>query len=161
MTMSLPRTMALITSSFVLIASSILLFKSFQLASESDRIEQMVERGPAHSVAHPAPKATAPIAIMEFDEIIGDLTPAKDRKNHALNVKLELELFDEENRPMVEKTAGALKDVILDVIQHQSPENLGTLSGKLYFKEILVSRMNTLLNYPVVRDIHFASFLIR
>ena len=105
------------------------------------------------------PPDAAPV-IIAFEEVVVNVGP-QDGKTHMLIMKLDLELFEESSRKLIEKRQGGVKHTILELSRVQNIDDLGTLSGKLYFKEQVISALNTFLNQPAVRDIHFASFLLR
>lgn len=114
---------------------------------------------PASIVEH-SDEPVAPI-MLTFDDVVANIGPYDSEKAHMLIVKLNLELFDEGNRKLIERRQGGVKHTILELARHQSVGDLKTLSGKVYFKEQIVSELNAYLNQPVVKDVHFASFLLR
>ena len=120
-----------------------------------------VEHGapPARDSASVTPPESAPV-IIAFDEVVVNVGP-QDGKTHMLIMKLDLELFEESSRKLIEKRQGGVKHTILELSRVQNMNDLGTLAGKLYFKEQVISALNSFLNQPAVRDIHFASFLLR
>lgn len=111
----------------------------------------------------PSPAETdggAPI-LVGLDDIVANIGPNTSSKSHMLIVKLNFELFEEDSRKLIEKRQGGVKHTILELARHQNLNDLKTLSGKLYFKEEIISRVNAYLHQPAIRDIHFASFLLR
>ena len=71
------------------------------------------------------------------------------------------ELFEERGRETVDKFRPAVRDLVLQVAMEQPYEALRTLPGKLSFKEVLVSRINKLVNLPIIRNVHFAAFYLQ
>lgn len=98
--------------------------------------------------------------LLSFDEMVANVG-SSDNRNHLFMFKMDLELFDEEYRKLIEKRQGGVKHVILELARSQNMNELGTLSGKLYFKEQVIAALNGFLNQAAIRDIHFASFLLR
>lgn len=80
---------------------------------------------------------------------------------HTLGLKIDLELFSDDLRSSIEKNQPALRNTIIEVANNQELEKLNTLAGKLYFKELLVSRMNAQLKQVAVRDLHFSTFFLK
>lgn len=99
--------------------------------------------------------------LLTFDDVVANIGPYDSPKAHMLIVKLNLELFEETNRKLIERRQGGVKHTILELARQQSVGDLKTLSGKVYFKEQIVAELNAYLNQPVVKDVHFASFLLR
>jgi flagellar basal body-associated protein FliL len=99
------------------------------------------------------------ISLVTLDEIFANVQ-AVGLGSHGVNFRLELELFDESGRSLVDSHASGVKDVILQASLEQNYARLNTLPGKLYFKEILASRINEYLQQPVIREVHFASFFL-
>jgi flagellar basal body-associated protein FliL len=163
MTVGLSRKISVVVSAMVFVASLVVMARSYSIWKSAVSETAAIEREPAVTEGHAAAKSTPSGESVQFelDEVVSDLAPSKDEKTHSLSVHLELELFDDGDRTVIEKASGGLKDTIVSLIRAQTVENLASLSGKLYFKESLVSKMNTFLNQPVVRDIHFSSFLIK
>lgn len=111
--------------------------------------------------APPAPDLPSAPIIVTFDEVVANIGPYQSNRTHMLIVKMDLELFEEGTRRLIEKRQGGVKHMILELARTQNTEELKTMSGKLYFKEQVVSKLNTYLNQPAIRDIHFSSFLLR
>lgn len=116
---------------------------------------------------HPGGADRAPAAyrgpvspVVALDEVYVSLG-ATPQRTRSLVVNLELELFDERGRDTVDKFRPAVRDLVLQAAMEQPYVSLRTLPGKLSFKEILVSRINKLVNQPVVRNVHFATFYLQ
>lgn len=112
---------------------------------------------------HGAPAAAAanpPSPILSIDEVYANI-PGEGQRNHSFALKVELELFDESNRSVIEERSSVVRSTILDAVRQNDYRGLSSLSGKLYFKEVLVSRINEALGGPAVRDVHFSSFYLQ
>jgi len=94
-----------------------------------------------------------------IDELFVNVLDGEE--NHSLGVKLDLELFDEAGRSVLDSRQSGVKDAIIETTREQSYGDLTSISGKLYLKELLVSRINAFLRKPVVRSIHFSSFYLQ
>jgi flagellar basal body-associated protein FliL len=84
-----------------------------------------------------------------------------DNEGHSLTFQVEIELFDESKRQIIEARLATLKNAAIEVARDQSYGELKSLSGKLYFKESLVSAMNESLHSPIIRDIHMGTIFLK
>lgn len=112
-----------------------------------------VQAIPAASDAH--------TAVISIDEVLVNLPSTQKPRVNTLGLKLELELFDEGGKVLIGKRQAGIRHTIIEATYEQNTEKLSTLGGKLYFKETLVSRLNSFLQDAVIRDIHFSQFLIQ
>jgi flagellar basal body-associated protein FliL len=110
-----------------------------------------------------APAAySGPVApVVALDEVYVSLGGATAERTRSLVVNLELELFEEKGRDTVDKFRPAVRDLVLQAAMEQPYDGLRTLPGKLSFKEVLVSRINKLVNQAVIRNVHFATFYLQ
>jgi len=119
-----------------------------------------------HPASVPKPGETAVVVrepaspVVALDEVYVSLG-LESKKSRSLVLNLELELFDERGRETVDRFRSAVRDLVLQSAMEQPYASLRTLPGKLSFKEVLVARINTLVNQPVVRNVHFASFYLQ
>ncbi len=86
---------------------------------------------------------------------------SEGQESHTVSFKLEVELFDESSRKLMDDHQALVKNAILEVARTQQFDELRTLAGKLYFKEALVGKVNDTVHFPLVRDIHLSSFALR
>lgn len=119
------------------------------------------EGGEGEGARKPA-AATIPGApvIVSLEQTFANVMDG-DSRTHSLMMKLDVELFDENGRTLVDQRDGVLKSTIIEAARRQSYENLNTIGGKAYFKEQLVARMNEALQKPIVREIHFNTFFMQ
>jgi len=126
---------------------------------------QVAEHGEKAEPGEPGERAPASVQIpaapvVALDEVYVSLgTPAK--RTRSLVVNLELELFEEKGRDTIDRFRPAVRDLVLQTAMEQPYEELKTLPGKLSFKEILVARINKLVNQPAIRNVHFATFYLQ
>lgn len=99
-------------------------------------------------------------AWVTLEEMFANVVSSDDRV-HTISFKLEVELFDEASRTMMDTRQAMVKNAIIETARFQEYENLSTLAGKLYFKEALVGRVNEAAGFPLIRDMHLASFSLR
>ena len=130
--------------------------KQFQFALQEAALEAQRE------IASSAGTGKA-ISLVSLDEVFANVNSGEgdDRKMHTLGIKLELELFDEGSRVVLDQRLGGVKHAIIATALEQDFEWLNTIAGKLFFKESLVARINEFFNRAVVRDIHFSSFYLQ
>lgn len=120
--------------------------------------------GGEHGGGHGAPAAgddrkPAAVGLVSVDEVFVNVGSGDRVK--SLGLKLELELFEESSRPLLDQKVSGIKHSIIEVSREQEVSRLTTVAGKLYFKEALVSRLNQFFHQPIVRDIHFSSFYLQ
>lgn len=101
------------------------------------------------------------VPLVSLDEVYANVTADNGARNLSVAMKLDLELFAEESRDLIETFEVPIVDTILQATREQRYADLQSMPGKLYFKELLVSRINGILNGAVVRDIHFSSFYLQ
>lgn len=108
-------------------------------------------------------KSDNTVPIVSLPEVFANVNSGtgENRKMHMLGVKLDIELFEEENRPLLESRVAGVKNAIITTALEQDVEWLDTMAGKLYFKETIVARMNEFFQTAVVRDVHFTSFYMQ
>jgi flagellar basal body-associated protein FliL len=160
---------------FVLVAtvastalSSFVLWKSWEMVSTpaptldglTEGSGTLAEGGLEGADRKPATFNGTVAPVVALDEVYVSLGAAPQR-TRSLVVNLELELFEERGRDTVDKFRSAVRDLVLQAAMEQPYEQLQSLPGKLSFKEILVARINTLVNQPVIRNVHFASFYLQ
>lgn len=158
------RKLKIVILSFAIVAVSLVggLFYQAQRAAhslEAVALKRRLASTPQASTVRFLSSRPVPV-IIALDEMVANLS-INGGKSSTLVLKLDLEIFDEEYRKLIEKRQGGVKHRILELARGQTSGDLGTVSGKLYFKEQLVASLNSFLNQPAVRDIHFATFLIR
>jgi flagellar basal body-associated protein FliL len=76
-------------------------------------------------------------------------------------LRLELELFEEYSSKLIDKRIGPLKSAVIETVREQDYSLFTNLPGKLYFKELLVNRLNERLGRAAIRDVHFSSFYLQ
>ncbi|MBI4403852.1 MAG: flagellar basal body-associated FliL family protein [Deltaproteobacteria bacterium] len=119
------------------------------------------KHAPAHSGQNGGRGLSSETSVIGVDEVLVNLRNSDGSDTHYLGLKVELELFDEASRSLIEQRQSGIKHTLIEVARDQEFGRLSTISGKLYFKEILVSRLNDFFRQPVVKDIHFSSFTLQ
>jgi flagellar basal body-associated protein FliL len=105
------------------------------------------------------PAARAATSSVAIDEIVVNVLEGE--RTHSLGLKLDLEVFDEPGKTLIERRTAGVKDAVIQTAREQEYAALGTVPGKLYFKEVLVSRINEALGAAAVREAHIASFYLQ
>lgn len=99
------------------------------------------------------------VPFMSLDELFANIN--QDKLSHTLAVKVDVEFFDIESKQTFKSNQPAVKNLILQTSREQEYDQLSTLSGKLYYKELLIRRINEFFQKPLVKDVHFASFFLQ
>lgn len=97
---------------------------------------------------------------ISMDQMFVNLS-GPENEGHSLTFQVEIEVFEESNRQIIESRLATLKNAAIEVARDQSFGRLKSLSGKLYFKESLVSAMNESLRQPIIRDIHMGTIFLK
>ncbi|NBX75617.1 MAG: hypothetical protein EBQ92_03620 [Proteobacteria bacterium] len=99
------------------------------------------------------------IPFLSLDELFANIN--QDKSSHTLAIKVDVEFFDLEAKQAFKSNQPAVKNLIIQTSREQEYERLSTLSGKLYYKELLIRRINEHFQKPLVKDVHFASFFLQ
>ncbi|NBX93322.1 MAG: hypothetical protein EB078_00245 [Proteobacteria bacterium] len=120
------------------------------------------EASTAHEGGHQGRSPASMKGIVPFvsmDEVFANISD--DKTNHTIAIKLDIEFFDDKAKQVFKTSQPGVKHMIIQTSREQNYDQLATLSGKLYFKELLIRKMNEYFQKPLVRDIHFASFFLQ
>ncbi len=104
-----------------------------------------------------SPLITPPPSL-GLNEVFVNVISGKTDNSHFLRFKLEVQSFSLEDRSLIEQRQPALRHTLIEASREMDYEFLSTLPGKLYFKEVLISRINEFLNQPAVKELHFTAF---
>lgn len=99
---------------------------------------------------------------VSLEEMYVNVLKGEDSRDaHAMAFKIEVELFDESARHFMEERQAVIKNAVIEIARRQDYDTMRTIAGKLYFKEALVEEVNETLKFPLIRDVHLASFSLR
>ena len=101
----------------------------------------------------------ASIPFVSLDEVFANVN--EDKSSHTLAIKVDIEFFNVHAKETFKSHQPAVKHLIIQTSREQEYERLATLSGKLYFKELLIRKINDHFQKAIVRDVHFASFFLQ
>jgi len=157
---AIPRLLCTVGAAVGAIASLYFLLTSYQAYQQLTFAQ---EEAYYESVREPAAANSKAVAVVSLDEVFANVNSGtgEQRRMHTLGVKIEIELFDEDSRTLLDQRAGNVKDAIITTALEQDYDWLNTVAGKLFFKESLIARINEHFNKAVVRDIHFSSFYLQ
>jgi flagellar basal body-associated protein FliL len=119
------------------------------------------EHGGGHGESASRETASVPsmIPFVSLEEVFANVP--ENSESRTLAVKIDVELFDNSGRDTFKSGQAIVRHLILQASREQKYDELATLSGKLYFKELLIRRMNGYFKKPLVKDVHFASFFLQ
>jgi len=125
--------------------------------------EAKQDHGEKHAEADRAtaalPGTQGSIPFMSLDEVFANVN--EDKRSHTLAIKVDIEFFNVGAKDTFKSHQPAVKHLIIQTSREQEYERLATLSGKLYFKELLIRKINDHFQKAIVRDVHFASFFLQ
>ena len=100
--------------------------------------------------------------LLALDEFYLNLTSSREPEStFSVGLKLELALFEGTDLVMVKNSLSGIRDAIIESARSQDYFHLKTLAGKLYFKEVIIDRVNGFLQAPAVRDVRFSAMLFQ
>ncbi|MFM8269586.1 MAG: flagellar basal body-associated FliL family protein [Pseudomonadota bacterium] len=99
------------------------------------------------------------VPFLSLDELFANIN--QEKISHTLAIKVDIEFFDVEAKQAFKSNQPAVKNLILQTSREQEYDQLSTLSGKLYYKELLIRRINEYFQKPLVKNVHFASFFLQ
>lgn len=134
-------------------------FESFRSLNQLAEITLSEKPVGKREQASQSPVTSNMIPFLSLDELFANLTQSE--KNHTLALKMDIEFFDSEAKEEFKGRQGAVRNLVLQTSREQKYEELSSLAGKLYYKEVLIRRMNEYFQKPLVKDLHFASFFLQ
>ena len=78
-----------------------------------------------------------------------------------LKVKIDLELTDAEQRPLVEASKARIRDAVIVLLSAKRMADLSQFEGKLLLKDELRDRVNALFGGHVVQTVLFTEFVVQ
>lgn len=78
-----------------------------------------------------------------------------------LDVEMNILPFHADQAELIKSNEHILKDVLVEIASHLSPEELDTLSGKILLENKIKKQVNAKLGQPVVKQIYFSGFVVQ
>lgn len=156
----LPKILTVVAMTLAVATSLGFLWKAYR----ANRQMQFVAREAALEVERQtASKTSKAVSLVSLEEVFANVNSGteQERRMHTLGIKLDIELFEEESRLLLDSRLGSVKHAIIATALEQDYQWLNTIAGKLFFKESLVAKINESFNRAIVRDIHFSSFYLQ
>jgi flagellar basal body-associated protein FliL len=153
-----PRVITAIIASVGFAVASYLLWQSYAMVHLLPKLNSRAVSSVPDDFKMKSPSQEV---VVSLEEVIVNVESRRRLAPRSLAMKVELELFDEGGKVYLEQRQPALRDVMIESALEQNYETLSTAEGKLYFKELLVSRMNEFLHRPVVREVQFSLFYLQ
>lgn len=141
------------------VVSSGIVFESFRSLNQLSEFKLNSENQKNRESASIAVATPNMVPFLSLDELFANLTIGG--KNHTLSLKMDIEFFDPEAKQEFKSRQGVVRNLILETSREQKYQELSSLAGKLYYKELLIRRMNEYFQKPMVKDVHFASFFLQ
>lgn len=124
------------------------------MKGDGDKEKQTEEQQPKEEVQ---PDTLGPIVTL--DSFIVNLAGAGGR--NYLKVEIALELSNEQLPVEIENKKPQVNDAILMILSTKTFENVITSEGKLLLKNELLTRLNSVLNTGVIKNVYFTSFVVQ
>ena len=78
-----------------------------------------------------------------------------------LDVEMNILPFHADQAELIKSSEHILKDVLVEIASHLTPEELDTLSGKILLENKIKKQVNAKLGQPVVKQIYFSGFVVQ
>lgn len=118
--------------------------------------------GAAQATQGQPPAAKPADDSISLDELYVNLVSSLEpEKTFSLGLRLDLSLYEDADVTFIKRVLPGVRNAIIETTREQDYFHLKTTAGKLYFKELLVSRINAFLNANAVRDVRFAALLFQ
>ncbi|MBI1860248.1 MAG: flagellar basal body-associated FliL family protein [Deltaproteobacteria bacterium] len=114
-----------------------------------------------HASAGEGPPVEDPLSVNLDEFMINIGSQREPEKAFSVGMKLELQLFEGADSANVKSSLSGIRNAVIEVTRGQDYYHLKTTAGKLYFKEVLIERINSFLNASAVRDVRFAALLFQ
>lgn len=109
--------------------------------------------------AREAASAASMVPFLSLEEVFANVS--ENETYRTLAVKIDVEFFELPDKEIFRARQSVVRHLVIQASREQAYQELATLSGKLYFKELLIRRMNEYFHKPLVKDVHFASFFLQ
>jgi flagellar FliL protein len=99
--------------------------------------------------------------IVEFKEIIVNLSPSKGNAKSYLKLQINIELKNEESVELFNKKIALVNDGLLTITSNKTRDDLITIGGKEELKNELKEEFNDVLGKKIIRNIYWKTFVIQ
>ena len=100
------------------------------------------------------------IPKVSLEEISVNLYSRKTRLRF-LNIKLDLELFQNGMQEKLKDLTPVINDQLIDIAGNMKASELNSITGKILLESRIKKRLNSLLGAPIIKRIYFSKFIIQ
>lgn len=86
---------------------------------------------------------------------------SRKTKLRFLNIKMDLELFEDGMQDKVKDLTPMVNDQLIDVAGNMRASELNSITGKILLESRIKKRLNKLLGANVIKKIYFSKFIIQ
>ena len=100
------------------------------------------------------------IPKVSLEEISVNLYSRKTRLRF-LNIKLDLELFQNGMQEKLKDLTPVINDQLIDIAGNMKAGELNSITGKILLESRIKKRLNNILGAPIIKRIYFSKFIIQ
>ena len=100
------------------------------------------------------------IAPVSMKEAVVNLY-SREKRLRFLNLKMDIGIYSEEDRGLVEKLKPVILDTLIDIAGHLPPKELNSVTGKILFESRVKTKINNYAGKKVIKKIYFSKFIIQ
>lgn len=96
----------------------------------------------------------------KFDKIILNLKSSETRLRFV-SFNLEVVVFKDSELKMIENNKPIINDSIIEIVNHMTPEEINSVTGKILFENKIKRSINEIAKRPIVKKIYFTTFIVQ
>lgn len=86
---------------------------------------------------------------------------SRKTKLRFLNIKMDLELYEDGMQEKIKGLTPIVNDQLIDVAGNMSASELNSITGKILLESRIKKRLNKLLGANIIKKIYFSKFIIQ
>ena len=95
-----------------------------------------------------------------LDEIVVNLY-SRERRLRFLSTQMNLELFLEKDRELVNILKPRIFDALIDIAGNMKPNELNSITGRILLENRIKNRINSEVKKSVIKKIYFSKFTVQ
>jgi flagellar protein FliL len=138
-----------------LAAAGLVYFAHFQISPPPT--DQKAEED---QLIHEAHKARE-ISQVTLPQQVVNLYNEGSTRLRFLSVELSILLFRENDKALIKEKEFLIKNALIEVASHMTPDEISTLSGRILFESRIKKRVNEEVGFPLIKKIYFGKFTVQ